>query len=199
MRRLTRNTPVDPVGKCADPKAVIACNEAFGLRLMSEDDIRAAHRPAAERLDGIATVDVFIAVNRITGASTFQYREPSGAATGFLAMFPVRAGALAQLAQGAFNGVEVDLDLVARPGETPAAWYGWGFAALTRRAGAAVISAACAVQQRLYWGVPAYSRTATPDGVRVVGGKMGYRPAGGVDPAMVWISARRSPPAEHAL
>lgn len=184
----------DPTGRCADPKAIIACCAHFGLEVLErEAEIAEASRLPYDLIGpGVATAETFAAVQEITRASMFGFRQDA-AITGMLAFFPVRLRALPSLLDGSFDGVNVKLDLVCRPGVHPDAWYGWGFAGRTKEAGRALVPAAVAVQRCLYWAVPCYTRTATPDGMRVVAGKMGYRPTGCADISLCWIPPQRAP------
>lgn len=142
---------------------------------------------------GIASAETFIAMQRHTRSSVFVHLE-DGEVTGMLGLFLLRASGLKAIQNGTFDAVNPDFAMVASPGERPAACYGWGFAASTERGGSAAVRAAVAMQQRLFWAIPTFTRTATPDGVRVILGPMGYQRYSESDPTLVWRPPSRSAP-----
>lgn len=195
---LTGEGHLRPDKACCDPQAVIAACAGAGLRPLRPEEVAPARQAATARLgEGIASAACFGAVHELTGGAALFGYDHEAKLSGFLGGFPVRAAAVPQLLAGRFNGVEVDLDLVARPGETPAAWYGWGFTATGRRAAAAVVRGAQTVRDGLFWAVPAFTRAATGDGERVILGRLGYvRLPGSLDASMMWkpaASAGRTP------
>lgn len=180
-------------GRVSAPGRICGVAAEFGMKLADDAEIRAAREIAAQLInDGIASAETFSAVQAITHASVFVFLE-GRAVTGMLGLFLVRAAGLRAIENGAFDGVNPDLDMVARPGETPAACYGWGFAGTTNLGGGNAVKAAVALRNRLFWRIPVFTRTATPDGVRVITGKMGYQIYNPADPTLVWM-----PPAQAA-
>jgi hypothetical protein len=180
---------LEQLGRANDPVRIAAVCAQFGLELAAEDDIRAGRAIAARLIsDGIASAETFIAMQKLTGASVFVLRE-DGAVTGMLGFFILRAAGLKAIEGGTFDAIDPDWDMVALAGETPAAVYGWGFAATTERGGRAAVKASVDLHRRLFWGMPTFTRTATPDGVRVILGSMGYRIYREDDPTLVWIPA----------
>lgn len=174
-------------GRISAPGRICGVAAEFGLKLATDDEIAAAREITAQLIsDGIASAGVFGAVQKITHASVFVYLE-GRAVTGMLGLFLLRAAGLRAIEAGAFNGVNPDLDLVARPGEMPAACYGWGFAGTTDVGRGAAVKAAVAMRNKLFWRIPVFTRTATPDGVRVITGRMGYQVFTPNDPTLVWL------------
>ncbi len=133
---------------------------------------------------------------RTGGASMFVHRL-DGAVDGAFAMVPLRRSGLHALHHHRFDAKNPDWDQVAEAGEEPAAIYGWGFAASTRKAAAAVVRGAMLLRDEAFPNIPWFTRAATPAGAKVILGKMAYRPFNGSDSGMLW-----SPPVdlqrEHA-
>lgn len=182
-------------GRVSDPTQIAAVAAQFAMELASDDDIRAGREIAARLIsDSIASAETFIAMQRLTRASVFVHRE-AGAVTGMLGLFLLRPVGLAAIQKAHFDAIAPDFDQVARPGETPAACYGWGFAATTDRGAGAAVKTAVAMQKRLFWAIPTFTRTATPDGARVILGPMGYQIYSASDPTLVWRPAALAAPA----
>ncbi len=186
------NTPGTD-GRVSAPGRICGVAAEFGLKLADEAEIREGRAITARLIsDGIASVEVFSAVQAITHASVFVYRE-GRAVTGMLGLFLIRPAGLAAIERGDFDAVNPNYDMVSRPGEIPAACYGWGFAGATDVGAGAAVKASVALRNKLFWRIPVFTRTATPDGVRVITGKMGYKLYRESDPTLVWM-----PPAESA-
>jgi hypothetical protein len=182
-------------GRVNDPERICAVAASFGMALADDDDIVAGREIAARLIgEGIASAETFIAMQRLTRSSVFVFRE-DGVVTGMLGLFLLRPGGLRAVQNGAFDAVWPDMTLVAPPGERPAACYGWGFAATSERGGSVAVRTAVALQQRLFWAMPTFTRTATPDGVRVILGPMGYQRYTESDPSLVWRPPSRTLPA----
>lgn len=180
------------------PERICDVTASFGLVLADLDQIRQARAISAALVgEGVAATETFVAVQQITQSSVFVYCE-NGAVTGVLGLFFLRQAGLDAIESGTFDAVNLDLDLIARPGEPPAAGYGWGFAATTQAGGRAVVKASAALRDKLFWGIPAFTRTATPDGVRVILGSLGYRPYGRGETTLVWMPALDAAPIRAA-
>jgi hypothetical protein len=180
-------------GRVSAPGRICGVAAEYGLKLADPGEIRAGREIAARLIsEGIASAETFIAVQAITRASVFVYLE-GRAVTGMLGLFLLRPAGLAAIDAGSFDAVNPDLTLVTRPGEMPAACYGWGFAGATNTGGGAAVKAAVALRNQLFWRIPVFTRTATADGVRVILGKMGYQKYREDDPTLVWL-----PPSEKA-
>lgn len=182
-------------GRVNDPDRICEVAASFGMALADEAEMAAGREIAARLIgEGIASAETFSAMQRLTGSSVFVYRE-EGRVTGLLGLFLLRASGLAAIQNGTFDAVNPDLAMVAPPGERPHACYGWGFAASTERGGSAAVRAAVAMQQRLFWAIPTFTRTATADGVRVILGPMGYQRYSPGDKTLVWRPPSRTAPA----
>ena len=174
-------------GRVSDAKRIVAVAGRFGMALATDDQIRAAREIAAKLIsDGIASADTFIAVQTLTESSVFVFTE-SGRVTGMLGMFLLSERGLLAVKRGVFDAVAPDRAFVCQPGQPPAACYGWGFAATTEAGGRAAVKAAVALHDELFWAIPTFTRTATPDGVRVILGPMGYVRYRESDPTLVWL------------
>lgn len=195
MRITDLATTDHAAGRVNDPDRICEVAAAFGMALAEDHEIVAGREIAAGLIsDGIASAETFIAVQRLTRSSVFVYRE-EGAVTGMLGLFLLRPAGLQAVQNGTFDAVRPDVAYIASPGERPAACYGWGFAASTERGGSAAVRAAVALQQQLFWAIPTFTRTATPDGVRVILGPMGYQRYSASDPSLVWRPPAKSAPA----
>lgn len=162
-----------------NPEAIRQCVARDGLTPMNGAVLPAAGELAGTQVgSGIVRRADFLAVDAISGCTAFAYLGPDGLA-GALAVIPLRIQGLAALAADRFNGVQPDLDLVARPGEAAAAIYGWGIVGAGPRSRAAVLRAVDRLRREITSEVPWYCRAATHDGARVILGRLGYAPVAG--------------------
>jgi hypothetical protein len=136
--------------------------------------------------DQVAPISAFRGVQQSFPAAVLGFVE-DGAVTGVLSAFPLNAAGLRHIEQGAFDAFNLDLALVARPGERPSAYYGWGFAARTKDAGRAVVKASVEIQRRLYWATPCFARAVSADGVRALT-SIGFRRYGDADASLLWMA-----------
>ncbi|HVY83570.1 MAG TPA: hypothetical protein VG943_00425 [Caulobacterales bacterium] len=166
---------VDPEGRCADPERVKAVAALFNLTLASADQIRQGRELGARLISSqVASADVLHAVQSRTGASQFVHVE-EGVVDGALGFAALRATGRDALVEGAFDPRDFALDLIAPPGEPPAAVFAFGVVASTKAGGSAVIGGAAAIQEALFWALPIYTRIATADGERVLLTRLGFR------------------------
>jgi hypothetical protein len=180
-------------GACSDPGQVSAVALQHGLILLEDRDIRSARTLAARLVGGeVAPESVFIAVQHTAGAAIFGFFEQNEI-TALLAAFPVNERGLALLQTGAFDTINIDLSTISAPSETPAAYYGWGFAAATKDGGRAVVKASAQIHRELYWATPTFARAVTADGVRALS-SIGFQPTRGGDSTLLWIPAGRFAP-----
>jgi hypothetical protein len=193
MPKLAQESEIE--GRVSAPGRISAVAAQFGLKLANNDECREARAIAARLIgEGIASAETFAAVQAITRASIFVHYE-GRSITGMLGLILLRPVGLRAVQSGTFDGVTPDPDVIARPGETPAACYGWGFAGVSEAGGGAAVKAAVAMQRLLFWRIPVFTRTATADGVRVILGKMGYQVYSVADPTLVWRPAALMAPA----
>ena len=174
-------------GRCSDPRQVSAVAAQHGLALLKEDDIRSARALAARLVSGVAQESVFIAVQHAAGAAIFGFFE-TNQITALLAAFPVNARGLELLQRGAYETLNIDLSTISPPGETPAAYYGWGFAAATKDGGRAVVKASAQIHRDLYWATPTFARAVTVDGLRALS-SIGFQSTNSADRNLLWIPA----------
>lgn len=162
-------------GKNRLPENVALVAAQHGLGVLDADGIAEARALAAQLIgEGVADVDRFAALQSHFGAAVFGLRQ-DGVLTGLLAAFPLNAIGLRTLERAAFDAVMLDLAQVARPGEQPAAYYGWGFAATNKDGARAVLRASVDIHRLLYWGVPTFARAVTSDGMRALQ-SIGFHP-----------------------
>ncbi|MCX7359771.1 MAG: hypothetical protein NT015_16740 [Alphaproteobacteria bacterium] len=162
-------------GRNTLPQNVAVVAARHGLEILDAEAIREARTLAAQLIgEGVATAECLIALQSQFGAALFGLRQ-EGALTGLLAAFPLNEAGLEALEHGAFDAVALDTALVARPGETPAAYYGWAFAATNQDGGRAVMMASVDIHRLLYWAVPTFARAVTADGSRALQ-RIGFRP-----------------------
>ena len=172
-------------GQCADPTQVGAVAARFDLRVLDDAGVSDGRELAARLVPGVAPASAFLAVQHAVGAALFGFFEEDKI-TGILAAFPLNAAGYEALKEGRFNAVDLDPAMVAREGEAPAAYYGWGFAASTKDAGRAVVKASVQIHRELYWATPTFARAVTPDGVRALT-SIGFRSVIWGDPGLLWI------------
>lgn len=181
------------VGRCSDPRDVSAVALQHGLMVLSDDDVRAARALAAKLVSGeVAPASAFVAVQQAAGAAIFGFFE-ANAITALLAAFPVNERGLHLLQSGGFDAVNIDLSTIASRGETPAAYYGWGFAAATKDGGRAVVKASAQIHRELYWATPTFARAVTADGLRALS-SIGFQMTNSADRNLLWIPANHFAP-----
>jgi len=181
------------VGRCSDPAEVGAVALQHGLMLLGDNDIRTARALAARLVSGeVAPDSAFIAVQHAAGAAIFGFFE-GGDITALLAAFAVNAKGLELLQRGGFDAVNIDVSTIASPGEMPAAYYGWGFAASTKDGGRAVVKASAQIHRELYWATPTFARAVTADGLRALSA-IGFQPTNNADRSLLWIPANHFVP-----
>jgi len=163
----------------AEGMAVVAARHGF--RAVLPHEFVAARRMAARRMGhGVSTARTFRAVQRLQPMSCICCCEDS-AITGVIGILLLRDAATAPLRSGEFDGVNVDLDLLARPGEVPVIGYGWGMAASTKPAGAAIIAVTQAFRAGPLADFTFITKAVTAVGRHVSITRFGYRPLRGPD------------------
>jgi hypothetical protein len=151
--------------------------QALGFRFGSPAEIEAAHADASRLVRGdVASAEVMIRVQARSRCAVFLAGAPPVAA---VSVIPLTARALPELAAGRFDGLAPPQDLIARPGEAPAAFYVWGAAGFTWRGRRLALAASLAFQREVHPHLPLFARAATADGERVLQRRMGARPSAG--------------------
>jgi hypothetical protein len=163
----SRSSVADRIGSAMARYAVYTATDAEVLR----------GRDLAAELIGpdIATQNALQAVHQKNGLGMFVFRQ-EGVAQGFLGAILLRASGLAKIADDSFDALNPDLEDVCDRGEAPAAVYAWGFVAANRIASAAMVRGMMALRDDALPTVPFFCRAATPEGAKVILGKMGYAP-----------------------
>jgi hypothetical protein len=187
----------DPTGACADPVVIRDAAALFGLVSPTPDQISAFRDSAAALFSApIASKTSFLDVERESGASIFGcLREQR--VSGYLALMRLRPEGLRQVEQERFDPIEIDLELIARPGEKPAALYAWGFAATDPRSAYRVVSALDEIQRALFWAVPKFCAIASARGEKLALGRLGFRLRAPGD-RFARIAASEAPPPGRA-
>jgi hypothetical protein len=148
----------------------------FDLSPIRRDEFGHVHRLATRLMEHKVTpIDVMAAVHAIQPAASVAFRE-GGEVTGIVGALLLRRTAMAELMRGDFDGAEVDLDLLARADEVPDCAYGWGIAASTKSAGAAISAFGVALMEQPLGALAVVSRAVTPVGRHVCITRFGYRP-----------------------
>ena len=158
---------------------------SLGLRTASADEVWRG-RLLASRLIGpdIASPECLCEVQQHAGLSIFAYLE-AGELTGIFAFLLLNPAGRAALLADAFDGRNPRLDFLSTRGETPSAYYGWGFAGSTRPARSALVAGADRLRQVLPR-LPFYCHAATPAGRRAVTEKLGYVDVPGSRSGLLW-------------
>ena len=173
-----------------DTEEVYRALAAFGVVPAQMYEICLGREIAASLFKtAIAPTELLKTAHGANRASVFCFRE-HGALTGFLAVLLLRPSARGLLKSHSFDALAFEPDLLARPGELPAAAYLWGFAALTKTASRAVIAAQACLQTTLFPAIPWYARAASEKGEAILTVKLGYRRAPGPDDAMYLAAPR---------
>lgn len=163
----------------ADGMALTAAQ--YGFRAVLPHEFVAARRMAGRRMGHeVSTARTFRAVQKLQPLSCVCFCE-GGAITGVIGILLLREAAAEQLRSGRFDGVNVDLDLLARAGEHPAIGYGWGMAASTKPAGAAIIAVTQAFRAGPLAEFTFITKAVTAVGRHVSITRFGYRPMRGPD------------------
>jgi hypothetical protein len=157
-------------------RRIVDLAKRFDLSPIRQDEFRPVHRLAARLMEHKVTpVDVMARVHAIQPAASVAFRE-AGEVTGIVGALLLRRTAMDALMHGDFDGAEVDLDLLARADEVPDSAYGWGIAASTKSAGAAISAFGVALMDGPLGALVVVSRAVTPVGRHVCITRFGYRP-----------------------
>jgi hypothetical protein len=163
----------------------------FGFSPVAAEEFPGVHEMASRLMNhDVASVETFLAVQAIQPGSSLAYRE-DGVVTGVLGVLLLRAGATAQLMNGTFDGVDVDLDLLSGPREVPAIGYGWGVAATTKTAGAAITAVSMPLRKGPLGPFTFVTKAVTPVGRHVSLTRYGYEPLRHPDDDMLISRAER--------
>jgi len=161
---------------------------AYNLIEPTLEEVRFGRDIAACLIDAnVAPADAYLQIQRHAGVCPLVYRE-DGQVTGMMAMLLLNIKGHVALRQGCFNAHTPSMNHLSAAEEPINAGYGWGFAATTKEAGRAVVGATDAFHRKLFHTIDCYTRAATPDGVRVLRGKLGYTSVPWPDDTgLIWI------------
>ena len=158
----------------------------LGLHPASPAGLEAGHRLAARLIGpGITPLETLRTVQRHCGLAAFVRHEDEALVGVFVFLLLNGRGWAAVLADD-FDGLAPSLDHLAVPAEHPSAYYGWGFAATTPEARAAVVAGADLLRKGVLAALPFFCRAATPAGRRAVTVKLGYRDLPGSRSGILW-------------
>lgn len=143
----------------------------------------------AESLIGtqIASPEALILAGHHSGVSCFVHKD-GAQLTGAYAMLILSARGFMALQDGTFDGQVPNPAHLARPGERPAAHYGWGIAARTKPAAKALLTGIAAIHEAAFPTTHYVVRASTADGRRVIQAN-GVLPVPWGDPDLYWQPA----------
>ena len=133
----------------------------LGLHPARKAEITAARALAADLIGpDIATAATLRRVQAASWGSVLVARRatPQGApgVAGVLATLLLRAGGRRAIEAGSFDGVNIDISLIARAGEPPVAFYAWGIAARDKEAARSLVAGAAGLS-RLFAFLPRFA------------------------------------------
>jgi hypothetical protein len=132
----------------------------------------------------VSSCETFQSVQAIQPASSLCFRE-DGQITGIMGILLLREAAVGPLMQGAFDGVAVEPDLLARGEEQPAIGYAWGIAATTKAGGAAITAVGMPLRLGPLGELTFVTKAVTGAGRHVAITRFGYEPMRGPDDDML--------------
>ena len=169
-----------------DPELSAHVLASIGLDLASWDDMAPVYSLAQTMIGGdVASADVMRRVQAHTGGSVYVCREGT-AITGLLAWLPLTPKGLRALISGRFNGLNPALAHLCGPGQASSAAYGWGYAGTTRKASALVIKGTLLARREVCPQLPFFTRGSTPDGARILRGRLDCQPFPIDRPGLFW-------------
>jgi hypothetical protein len=172
-------------------RQILELAAAYGLSPIGPREFASVSEMAARLMNHtVASAETFTAVQQIQQASSLAYRE-GGVITGVLGVLLLRTPAVRQLMTGTFDGVDVDLDLLSRSSEIPAIAYGWGIAATTKTAGAAMMAMSVPLHIGPLGAFSVVTRAVTPVGRHVCLTRVAYQPLRHPDDDMLIRRAER--------
>jgi hypothetical protein len=136
----------------------------------------------------VALAATFRRVQERTESTVLVFRQDDEV-VGVLGMVPLRPEGFEAIQRHLFDPKNPPEEFLCAPGDPFPAMYGWGFAARTRRASAAVVLGAMMLRDR-YPDIPFFTRAATPAGVKVICGRMGYAAYPGAPDDLLWNPVR---------
>jgi hypothetical protein len=167
-----------PILRCA---RVLALAAARGCAAPNTEELVEARDLATRLMDHeVAALEVYLAVQAVQPSAVLIFKQ-EGRVTGVFGALFLNETAGRRILERRFNALAPDPSLLTRDGEHPALVYGWGVAAETKLAGAAVLGAAADATRLLFPSITAFTRAVTPAGRHISLKRYGYRPVDGPD------------------
>ena len=174
-----------------DPQEFIDLLAKDDLHPANPEECEAGRAIAAELISPhVALAATFWRVQAHTGSAVFICRR-DGEVTGVLGVVPLQPAGLHAVEHHLFDAKNPPPEFLCAPGDPFAGLYGWGFSARTRKASALVVIGAMKLRDHLN-DIPFFTRAATPAGVKVICGRMGYSPFPGAPDDLLWNPVRLS-------
>lgn len=174
-----------------DPNKIVELMAGIDLHLAEPEECDAGRAIAAELISPhVALSATFRRVQAQTGSAVFVTRH-QGEVTGVLGVVPLRPEGLRAVQSHLFDPKNPPEEYLCAPGDSFPGLYGWGFSAKTRKASAMVVIGAMTLREYL-GDIPFFTRAATPAGVKVICGRMGYAPYPGAPDDLLWNPVRTS-------
>jgi hypothetical protein len=178
-------------GRRHDPREFMDVLAAIDLHPALPHECHVARAIAAELIGPqVAPPETFEGAHAHTGCSVFVSRH-DGEVTGVLGLLPLVPAGLHAVETHTFKSRNPPLELLCAPGDPFPGLYGWGFAARGRKASALVVMGAIKIREHLS-DIPFFTRAATPAGVKVICGRMGYAPFPGAPDDLLWNPVDKS-------
>ncbi len=176
---------VSPSDRRLDPSEFHKALAGINLYPAEPEECDAGRAIAADLISPhVALAATFRRVHARTGCSVYVSRQ-DGQVTGVLGLVPLQPAGLKAVEEHVFVARNPPDEHVCAPGDLFPGLYGWGFAASSRKASAMVVMGAIRIREHLA-DIPFFTRAATPAGVRIICGKMGYRPYPGAPDDLLW-------------
>ncbi|HEY1752760.1 MAG TPA: hypothetical protein VGG29_15995, partial [Caulobacteraceae bacterium] len=159
-----------------DSNALLQAAATIGMIKPTLEDHRAA-QALAERLMNhkVVGIETLRAVQAVQPAASLVFKE-AGVVTGVAGQLMLRRSAIAAFFEDRFSATDVDLDLLSRDGEMIAVGYGWGVAASTPTARAAMNAFGQLMRCELFPLMATFARAVTDVGRHVSIARYHYRP-----------------------
>lgn len=159
-----------------DSVALLKTMESIGMTKPTLEDLHAGGALAEGLMKHkVVGVPVLQAVQAIQPAASLVFKE-DGVVTGVGGQLMLRPSAIAAFFEDRFSATDVDLDLLARDGEMIAVGYGWGIAASTPAARAAVMTFGRLMRCELFPHMATFARSVTDVGRHIALARYHYRP-----------------------
>ena len=155
---------------------ILALADRYGFGAVRPEEFPDVHVMASRLMNHpVSSCETFRAVQAVQAGSSLCFRE-DGVITGIMGVLLLRKPAVAQLKSGRFDGKDVDIELLSRGAERPAIGYGWGIAATTKAAGAAITALGMPLRLGPLGALTFITKAVTGAGRHVAITRFGYQP-----------------------